>query len=384
MPRLHLKSTLAEEEERARKRAKKAARKEKNAPRSRRDDYDDELGDDSPKRHRSRSASPRRSKSSGRERYYNYVPSAGDPGPSTSRTRNAGPGVDDYGDYEYDYGYREDETARARMEQERFEEKMRDALEDDGLFDPQQRLDGVEARLNSFSHIPRRWRGTDEGYSAGLWMEDTREDIGLEPWQMNDDEYAEYIQAGMWKKKNQAEFQERLRKKEERKARKERERFLREETRRLEKEAWAEIEQASAAKAKRRVEEAKRLYEERWLKLLERPAEGNTDNRGPLHFDDIPWPIAPPRRKRAALDVDDFTKEAISSFLLPPTDASADSSSLIKDILRSTMLKFHPDKFESRVLLRVREKDRDIVKEVAGVVVRVLNDLARDNTKPSS
>ncbi|KAI5115928.1 hypothetical protein M0805_009864 [Coniferiporia weirii] len=372
MPRLHLKRTQAEEDERAQRKARKAARKEREAAQTRRSWYGDDE-DVARERHRSRSASPKRS---GRPRYSYQEQYPGDPGPSSPRyganaDADAGPGLREDEDV--------DEAARARAEQERFDEKMRDALEDDGLLDPLQRLDGVEARLNTYAHIPRRWRGTDEGFSTGLWMEDAREDIGLEPWQMNDDEYSEYIRAGMWRKKNQAEFQERLRKKEERERRKERERRLREESRRLEEEAQAELERLSATKAKRRLEDARKRYEERWAKLLERLPEGQSvPHAALLRFEDIPWPVAPPAQKHVALTVDDFTKDAVSAFLIPTKDPSADGALVVKDVLRSTLLKFHPDKFESRVQVRVREKDKEAVKEVAGIVVRILNELSKE------
>lgn len=126
-----------------------------------------------------------------------------------SRTSYGGDDDEEYGPYPFtpeasssrtrQRRTEEAEEIRKRLEEERFAEKMRDAMEDDGLYNPTQRLDRTEARLNSYAHVPRRWRGTDEGFSAGLWMEDAREDIGLEPWQMNDDEYAEYVRAGMWR-----------------------------------------------------------------------------------------------------------------------------------------------------------------------------------------
>ncbi|EJD08040.1 uncharacterized protein FOMMEDRAFT_101463 [Fomitiporia mediterranea MF3/22] len=231
---------------------------------------------------------------------------------------------------------------------------MRDALEDDGLYDSTQRLDGVEARLNSYAHIPRRWRGTDEGFSAGLWMEDAREDIGLE------------------------------RRKEARRARKEREQRLREETRNLEREAQAEREMRAATKAKRRIEEARRRYEERWTSLLSRPtANAALEDTGTLNFDDIPWPIYIKGSKK--LDTEEFTKDAISSFLLHKEKEKANGgentepvSQSFKDILRTTMLRFHPDKFEARILSRVVEKDRELVKEAANAVVQFLNDLLKE------
>lgn len=49
-----------------------------------------------------------------------------------------------------------------------------------------------------------------------------------------------------------------------------------------------------------------------------------------------------------------------------------------KDTLRVAMLRFHPDKFEARILARVKERDRDLVREAAHTVVRILNDLLRD------
>lgn len=152
MPRLHLKRTPEEEKERARKKARKAAKREKRAH-----------------------------KESTRPRYYNEA--SGDPGPSSQHH--------EYGD--------SSKLASQDEEEAHFRDKLKDALEEDGLYDPTERLDHVEARLNSYAHIPRRWRGTDEGFSAGLWMEDAREEIGLEPWQMNDDEYAQYMRAGMWR-----------------------------------------------------------------------------------------------------------------------------------------------------------------------------------------
>lgn len=168
MPKLHLKRTPAEEEERARKKARRAEKK----ARRRDNDYNHD-------RHADRSRSPRR------HRCYDQDLSEGEAGPSRPRHRDDSP---------YD-----SEAQRARAEQEEFDAKMRDALEDDAMFDHKQRLDGVEARLNSYAHIPRRWRGTNEGFGAGLWMEDALDEIGLQPWQMNDDEYAEYIRAGMWR-----------------------------------------------------------------------------------------------------------------------------------------------------------------------------------------
>lgn len=73
-----------------------------------------------------------------------------------------------------------------------FQEKLWDAFGDDD------RLDTIEARLNEYAHIPRRWRGV--GSESQAHAQYTM-DGGIEgdPALMNDDEYAEWVRAGMWR-----------------------------------------------------------------------------------------------------------------------------------------------------------------------------------------
>jgi hypothetical protein len=73
--------------------------------------------------------------------------------------------------------------------EESFQEKLRDALEDDD------RLDGIEARLNEYAYVPRRWRGA----SSQAYGEDTVDGPDDHPNFMNDDEYAEWVRVGMWR-----------------------------------------------------------------------------------------------------------------------------------------------------------------------------------------
>ena len=180
---------------------------------------------------------------------------------------------------------------------------------------------------------------------------------------------------------------EKARKKEEREARRAQQKALKEETERLEKEARQEREHRRATKARRRFEEAKVVYEERWSKLLSRapvPDVQTEDDQGPLSFEDVPWPIVSSSRhdEDGHMSQEDINAEAISRFLLS-VDVSSDANTAVKpsakEILRSTMLKFHPDKFESRVLARVRDRDKDRVRETANSVVRILNTLMKEN-----
>lgn len=78
------------------------------------------------------------------------------------------------------------------------------------------------------------------------------------------------------------------------------------------------------------------------------------------------------------MDVEDLTSEAISSFLFPVTFEDEDSvakASKKKEKLRETMLKFHPDKFEGRVMKKVREEEKERVREGVSAVVRATSAL---------
>jgi len=91
-----------------------------------------------------------------------------DPGPSTSRH----------------------EPHTVPVAHDSFQEKLWDALGDDD------RLDTVEARLNEYAHIPRRWRGVDSQAHNQSTMDGGPVD---DPALMNDDEYAEWVRVGMWR-----------------------------------------------------------------------------------------------------------------------------------------------------------------------------------------
>ena len=74
------------------------------------------------------------------------------------------------------------------VEEESFQEKLWDALRDD------ERLDGIEAGLNEYAYIPRRWRGVSSRDSP-----DNVGGLGDDPNLMNDDEYAEWMRTEMWR-----------------------------------------------------------------------------------------------------------------------------------------------------------------------------------------
>jgi hypothetical protein len=136
-------------------------------------------------------------------------------------------------------------------------------------------------------------------------------------------------------------------------ARREREQRERE---RLNRMAIAEAEQL-------RLIERLRVYEQTWAAL-----RNNTAGTELLDFYDIPWPVFGDVRCG-----DDVTEERILEFVRHPLQehVRGPGESQAKSI-RSEMLRWHPDKFERKVLARVVEADREVVKETAGHIVRIL------------
>jgi hypothetical protein len=201
---------------------------------------------------------------------------------------------------------------------------------------------------------------------------------------MNDDEYAEWMRVGMWRcvfrllcclspKKNFTN--------ETSSPRKHNEAAHREQQRQKAARAAAEAEAARILKAKedarrrardererRRRVEAREGYRCRWIELLGTRSESESADLG---FGDIPWPV-----RGGASDISQLTVEAISAFLFEGQKEQdvdeAGRARLRKEELRGTMLRFHPDKFEGRIVRRVWAEDRQAVREGANAVTRAV------------
>lgn len=108
------------------------------------------------------------------------------------------------------------------------------------------------------------------------------------------------------------------------------------------------------------------MYESAWTALKDRPV---------LFFRSIPWPVL-----RQPSDVEDLTANAIGAFILSPVH-SGDKSA--RDRLKEQLLRWHPDRFESKWLSKVDGEEKEVVRRGAGQVVRGLNELmARENSNP--
>uniref|UniRef100_D8Q9X8 Uncharacterized protein n=1 Tax=Schizophyllum commune (strain H4-8 / FGSC 9210) TaxID=578458 RepID=D8Q9X8_SCHCM len=298
------------------------------------------------------------------------------------------PGVADYDagpSQYYDRAFKPDpDVLRAEMEEQAFREKMFDALGDE------ERLDGIEAQFNDYAHVPNRWGGGSTTRERVYHDEDSF--LHTDPQHLDEEEYAEWVRLGMYRRTHAAEYAEQERQKAAKAARKAEERARRKETRRLERAAEEERRLRRAHKDAMRFAEARERYEERWKELL---AEQPTD-AALLTFADIPWPVLAAHRhhgkdgKDPRLTVDDLTLDSISAFLLPASNPSkvenTDEDAIEearkkerKERLRASYLRFHPDKFEGRLMKRVHPDHQEGVKEAVGAVVRALNTLMSED-----
>ena len=141
---------------------------------------------------------------------------------------------------------------------------------------------------------------------------------------------------------------------------------------------------STRSNSREREKKERERYLSRWNKLLSTSTNTDSDSdmiiETELSYSDIPWPIY----AKSKLD-----KKSISLFLsnvaLLPIQggilAGKEGREAERKTLREAIRNFHPDRFLSKVLPRVREKEREKVKEGMEVCSRVLTDLIMENSK---
>ncbi|KAG8740129.1 hypothetical protein FRC12_016103 [Ceratobasidium sp. 428] len=332
MSRLHMKQTPAEreaEEDRAWRKAQRAARKG-------RPSYSDNPShsDRKHKRKHSRSPSTRKKKRRSPSPYHEPGLDEGWVPPPTSSKVDV-------------------DALCAEMEERRFREKLFDAMGDDAG------LDGAEAHYNDYAYVPPRW--TDSRQSSNKLA-------GEDLTNMEDEQYAEWVREGMWKRTHRAEVEAQERAEEERKKRKEKEKARREETRKMEQEAGERRARRQHAKEQQHAVNAWIAYDERWAQLRAGQAQPEE-----LAFTDLPWPTYPP--PRLPLPPEALSRQAISAFLLSPLHSIGKPR---RQRLREALLLYHPDRFMAKWMGIIREVDAPSVKEAVGRVARVLTGLVEE------
>ncbi|KAF8872733.1 hypothetical protein BD779DRAFT_1452527 [Infundibulicybe gibba] len=105
------------------------------------------------------------------------------------------------------------------------------------------------------------------------------------------------------------------------------------------------------------------LYDAKWEALK------GPDELPPLYFKQLPWPIL------ADINTaDEITLQAMKTFIFHPERLSPIGKSP-KERLRLELLKWHPDKFNAKILGRIAQEQQAHVQEAAGRVARFLNEM---------
>lgn len=91
-----------------------------------------------------------------------------------------------------------------------------------------------------------------------------------------------------------------------------------------------------------------------------------------LQWTDFPWPVlsfSSPKSK------DDLTVETVVEYVLAPLTVNHDRA-VVKDRSKDLIRRWHPDRFETKYLALIADlREREMVREGAGIVARILNDL---------
>ncbi|KAF8157051.1 hypothetical protein B0H34DRAFT_638374, partial [Crassisporium funariophilum] len=85
-----------------------------------------------------------------------------------------------------------------------------------------------------------------------------------------------------------------------------------------------------------------------------------------LAFNQLPWPVL-----QNVFTPAEITQELLAEFFFNPTRPGNENKSK-KELARSELLRWHPDKFAGKILGRIFPEDHPVVLEAVGVIARFL------------
>ncbi|KIK97609.1 hypothetical protein PAXRUDRAFT_135945 [Paxillus rubicundulus Ve08.2h10] len=157
-----------------------------------------------------------------------------------------------------------------------------------------------------------------------------------------------------------------------RKLREARERILREERERIEKEG-RKLQARLLAEQARRAATATRqqdnimqqftVYEAKWDELR------NNNTLPPIDVSQLPWPVL-----GGIHSTEQITYEAVRTFIFYPDRPSVEGKST-RDKVKAEVLRFHPDKFNTRVVPKVQPSQQAVAQEIASAVTKILTSI---------
>ncbi|KAG1890989.1 hypothetical protein F4604DRAFT_1567665 [Suillus subluteus] len=153
----------------------------------------------------------------------------------------------------------------------------------------------------------------------------------------------------------------------ERRAREQAEQRLREEARRQERQRQEEL---SRNKAQADLVAFFQLYDAKWqeLKLSQKLTS--------VMLFEMPWPTF----QQGCASPDDISRCSVEEFIFHPLRPGMETKSR-KDRLKVEILRFHPDKFNSNIVRKLRECDREKASEIAGALARILTNMMAEEVQ---
>lgn len=106
-------------------------------------------------------------------------------------------------------------------------------------------------------------------------------------------------------------------------------------------------------------------HERRWARL---------SNLDVFTWYSLPWPVL-----QRANSPEELTLQAMQAYVFSPHHPQRKKPA--RDVVKEYIKRWHPDRFENKYLPKVREDDREKVKEGAGLVARNLNELLTKQSK---
>nr|XP_031858606.1 uncharacterized protein CI109_005986 [Kwoniella shandongensis]KAA5525678.1 hypothetical protein CI109_005986 [Kwoniella shandongensis] len=334
-----------------------------------------------PRPYRSESISPPRHRARSTQREQGEVYDESGAG-SSSGTQGQGEWMGGYG-----------RRAREELERREWEEKIAWMASGAGAEDPFGGVSYGYAGSMEGIHIPRRFRelASAAGFGVGTRLPRHRDpalEVDFDGGQippigtMNEEEYTSWIREGMYRRKHRSEIEQAERRRKEKEEKERLKEVEREKLRKEEEKKMKRLKKQKGDEEERKRKEERGRWKVRWKKLGETGSEVEIEELE-LRFVDIPWPIY--HSSKSTFTSDEFTLENVRPFLHAMAEdeaaASASGSGSVVDVrkvVREAIRNYHPDRFHGRVLPRVREKDRDRVKEGVEKLSRVLNDLAAE------
>ncbi|KII84642.1 hypothetical protein PLICRDRAFT_117606 [Plicaturopsis crispa FD-325 SS-3] len=121
------------------------------------------------------------------------------------------------------------------------------------------------------------------------------------------------------------------------------------------------MKQAGKIPTKEEIVQLFQTHERQWTRI-----KSSTDS---LTWDSFPWPML-----KRPNSVEELTTLAISGYILSPL-YPGDKTKSSKDRIKEHIRRWHPDRFDTQMLPRVVEAQKEKVKEGAGLVARGLSEL---------